>query len=298
MKKTTWIVILAAGIALVGCNKEKLQQLEQQNTSLQAEKHLQDSLLNDFMATFNEFEENLDLIKEKEQLISMQTGEENMRKEAKDQVIEDIQMINDLLDQNRLMIEELTAQAESSELKAKDLSRMVSRMKKQLASRDQEIGTLKEQLTNMEFTVENLNGRLDTLNVQSATLARLTEEQSERLLQQQDQIEEQAETMKSQETRMNTAYFVTGSPKELKAADIIVKKRVNKDLNENAFTQIDIREVNSIPIETKKAQLLTTHPSDSYVFLDEDEDKKYDKLEITDPERFWQASRYLVVMTN
>lgn len=298
MKYVTSIILLAAAIALTSCNKDRLQKLEAQNASLQAEKVLQDSLLNDFMATFNEFEENLDLIKEKEQLISLETDGAEMRKESKDRVVADIQMINDLLDQNRLMIDELTTKAESSELRAKDLSRMVSRLKKKLATRDEEIGTLKTELADMAFTVETLNGRLDTLNQQSNELARMTEEQSERLLAQEDEIREQSETLTNQENKLNTAYYVTGSAKELKASEVIVKKRVNKNLDERAFTQIDIRKVNSIQIATKKPQLMTTHPTDSYQLLDEDDDKTYDKLEITDPERFWQASRYLVVMTN
>ncbi|MEZ4825231.1 MAG: hypothetical protein R3C61_02895 [Bacteroidia bacterium] len=63
-----------------------------------------------------------------------------------------------------------------------------------------------------------------------------------------------------------------------------------------AFTAIDITKVSSIPFDSKKAELLTSHPSDSYVF--NQENKKITSLEITNPEKFWKASKYLVVVTD
>jgi len=52
-----------------------------------------------------------------------------------------------------------------------------------------------------------------------------------------------------------------------------------------------------IPIETRKAKLLTVHPAGTYEFKDLNDDKQIDILEIKNPKEFWKTSRYLVVMT-
>jgi len=59
------------------------------------------------------------------------------------------------------------------------------------------------------------------------------------------------------------------------------------------FTAIDLTEVTSIPMGVKKVKLLTPHPSDSYTLVEVD--NEISSIEITDPRRFWEASKYLVV---
>ena len=67
------------------------------------------------------------------------------------------------------------------------------------------------------------------------------------------------------------------------------------DFNREAFTQIDFTSTKTIQLNTKSAKLLSTHPTGSYNLLSEN--KKVTAIEITDPEKFWQASKYLVVVT-
>ena len=65
------ILMLVAGTLLFSCNQAKLDQLEKENKELTEQNQMQDSLMNDFISTFNEFEENLAVIKEKEQMIEI-----------------------------------------------------------------------------------------------------------------------------------------------------------------------------------------------------------------------------------
>ena len=96
--------------------------------------------------------------------------------------------------------------------------------------------------------------------------------------------------------KLNTGFFIAGTSKELKSKNIITKNSLKQDFNEKVFTQIDISKTNSFPVDSKKASLLTSHPSDSYVF--NKDENKIESLQITDPERFWKTSRYLVVVLN
>lgn len=59
---------------------------------------------------------------------------------------------------------------------------------------------------------------------------------------------------------------------------------------------IDITKVQSFDINNKNAKVVTNHPSDSYK-MEKDAKGVILKLEITDPTRFWKASKYLVIVT-
>jgi chromosome segregation ATPase len=309
MKRITYFtLVLVAAITLFSCNQKKIDQLEQQKAALEAEKARQDSMLNDFMATFNQFEENLQAIKEKENLINMGSNNPEYREEGKKAIIDDIQSINELLDQNRQIIDEMTAKAEKSEGLSSEYRRTISRLKGQLAERTQEITVLKEQLAEMNFRIEDLNGRVDTLSRENSMLAQTTQQQSQRIAKQQDSLQTVSQAALEREKALNTAYYITGTSKELKQKEVITReggfigiggaRKLAEDFNQTAFSRIDIREMTEIPVDSKKAELLTVHPAGTYEFKDLDEDKNYDVLEIKDPSQFWKTSKYLVVMTN
>ena len=66
------------------------------------------------------------------------------------------------------------------------------------------------------------------------------------------------------------------------------------DFNRDYFTKIDIRVDKEIRLYSRYAKLLTAHPEGSYT-LTQDANKQY-ILRITNPQQFWSASKYLVVM--
>ena len=65
------------------------------------------------------------------------------------------------------------------------------------------------------------------------------------------------------------------------------------DFNKDYFTKIDIRYDKDLKFYSKSAQLLSTHPAGSYQ-LAKDKQGQYE-LHITDPQKFWSVSKYLVV---
>ena len=64
--------------------------------------------------------------------------------------------------------------------------------------------------------------------------------------------------------------------------------------NDNYFTEIDVREQKSFLIYAEKAELITNHPTNSYKLMGME--SRVDSLLITDPEEFWKASKYLVIV--
>ena len=62
----------------------------------------------------------------------------------------------------------------------------------------------------------------------------------------------------------------------------------------NVFAQADRRTLTNIPLNTKKATIMTSHLEGSYNLV-QGEDEML-TLEITNTEAFWKVSNYLVVM--
>ena len=65
------------------------------------------------------------------------------------------------------------------------------------------------------------------------------------------------------------------------------------DVNKDYFTQVDIRTTKEIKLYSKDADILTTHPTDSYAL--EKDDKGQLTLKVTNPKEFWSVSKYLVI---
>jgi hypothetical protein len=108
----------------------------------------------------------------------------------------------------------------------------------------------------------------------------------------------------NQTNRMNQVYLVTGTVRELKTKGIISKEGgflgigktevLVRDVNDTLFSKLDMRQLSSIPVNSRNAKLITRHPANSYTIIHEG-DNKIASIEIKDPGNFWKLSRYAVV---
>ena len=73
--------------------------------------------------------------------------------------------------------------------------------------------------------------------------------------------------------------------------------RLNSNIDNNKYTKIDYTQTMTIPINSDGVKIVTSHPADSYT-LDKDAKNKdmVINLTITNPEKFWSASKYLVIV--
>ena len=291
MKHLLIVAVLAT--TLFSCNQGELQSLRQENQQLLNEAAEKDSAMVTFMESFNEIEQNLAEIRERELNIALKNDESGENSgDVQAQIKEDIRVINELISENKKTIEDLNQQLKSTKGRNVELNRMLVRLKDQLNTqieeKDQQIALLKDDLQKMNFTVEELNSDLDTLRQVNSELA-LSNEEKEQM------IEEQV-------SQINTAYIALGTDKELQETNIITKEggflgigrteKLSGNLDESSFTKIDIRETKTIPVEGKKIELVTPHPADSYKINGEG---KIESIEITQPDKFWNNSKYLVV---
>lgn len=238
-----------------------------------------DNEINDLMGTFNEIQADLALINEAEGRVNMMKDNAENNSTAEN-IRENMEFIQERLTENRRKIEELENKLKSSSINSAKMKEAISNLTKQLEEKNNEIESLKSQLAEKDVLIEELDNTVNTLKEENAQVKQ--------------EKENTEEIAKSQDTQLNTAWYVFGTTKELKEQGILDKGEVLQgNYNKNYFTKIDIRKVSVIALESKSAELLTTHPSGSYTLL-KDSKGQY-TLRITDSSKFWSISKYLVV---
>ena len=279
MKKIIFMAALVSMLASCIDGFKGNSQGDRERDSLRNVIDQKDSELNDLMGTFNEIQQGFDLINESEGRVNMmRMGAENNN--SAENIRENMQFIQETLDENKRKIEELQSKLKSSSINSAKLKDAINSLTQQLNEKNVEIEKLRAQLAEKDVKIEELSGTVSNLQTENAQVK-----------QQRDETEQIA---RNQDAQLNTAWYVFGTSKELKKEGILSKGEVLQgNYNKNYFTQIDIRKVNVIPLESKSATILTNHPAGSYTLL-KDSKGQY-TLRITDVAKFWSVSKYLVV---
>ena len=281
MKNLSFLLFALAFTLFVSCgNNEKKPQTEkfEQNDSLQKIISQKDNEINDMMETFNQIQEGLREINEAENRVNIVKDGEGANKRR--QIVENIQFIQNTMKQNRALIEKLRQQMRESSIKGDNMRKTIDELVKQLEEKDQQLRQLRAELDSKDIHIAELDKTVSTLNDNVSTLK--------------TESSQKTETINAQDKQLNTAWFVFGTKKELKAQHIIDGSRVlESNFNKNYFTKIDIRVEKEIKLYSKSAKILTMHPSSSYT-LHQDANKMY-VLRINNPQIFWSTSKYLVI---
>ena len=283
MKKILLAVLLAA--VTCGCsdkkggsrnsadddNNDSIQILLEENEQLRNE---QDELL----STLNEIQEGFREINEAQGRLSIDRQREG--DDARERIREDMRYIQETLAQNAELIEKLRNQLRESGRASEQLQRTIENLTAQMNQKNAEIDQLRNEL-------QAKNIRIDELDAQVADL-------SENLTNMQQQNENQGQTISQQDQQLNSAWYCVGTKRTLKDHNILKSGRVLEgDFDASYFTSIDIRQVTRINLNSKSADILTSHPAGSYQLLKDD--AGFYTLQISNYQQFWSTSKSLVV---
>ena len=285
--------VLSAGVLLFGCNHQEMEtriaELEAERKQMLASAEQKDATLTEFMESMATVEDNLREIRAREMNIEFTQEEKDLStEETEKRIVTDIQAIDALLAENRQTIQRLNQQLAGAYGKNAKLNKSLTKLKddltQQLQQRETEIATLKEKLVAMEM-------KINTLNTNVADLEK-TAISKDSVIQQ-------------RVTELHEAYFIAGTSKELQEKAVIDKRggvlglgrttTLADDYNPEKFTKIDIRENVTFPLSGDHVKLATAHPSGSYQ-IQHDEATKSTRLVIADPDKFWESSKYLVMV--
>jgi len=281
-----YFLLAAAAWLLSACNRQELADSNHANDSLASVVSEREASLNEFIASFNEVERNLDAVAVKQHIITMNTDKPGeMNKDQKSRINNEIAAINGLMEENRKQITALNHKLKNSSAKN--------------ATLEKTLATLSEQLNQKNMELEYLNAQLNSLNAQVAQLetnvSSLTAEN-----------DEQSKTIENETAALHLAYYVIGKSSELQDVKIIDRKggllgigrtsQLSANFDNSMFTRIDYTQTSNIAVNSE-IKIITSHPSDSYTLVKDGKHKDMVKsIVITNPEKFWSASKYLVVV--
>jgi len=283
--KNLLLILFAAVSLFVGCKsyKKEFTEVSLERDSLVYVADMKDSSLHLFMSAFDEIESNLDTITQKQDALeqdSMQIIE--IKGDQRERINDNIRVINRMLERNRKLISDLKEQDRLKDSRIAALQNIVHKLNEQVENKEAELMPLKIQLDEKSQNLETLKLQVDTL-----TANKLPKEVK---------VKEKLE-------KFYTAFYVVDTYKKLRFNGIVDTKggflgigqnqMLKQDFKTDGFTKINIEETISIPLNCRGANIITNHPSDSYVFVREGDTLR--SLDIKDYEKFWGASKYLVV---
>ena len=233
----------------------------------------------EMMAVISEVEENFARIREAEKYISTQSADGGeMSKATRDKVNDNFKMINEILQKNKAQLDEMNKKYSGSNKEIVSLKNTITRLNSEMRESSKRLTELQTQLAQKDEQIIQLSQDIASLAVEA---------------------EQQSHTIMEQDRSLHTAYYVFGTARELKDQKILSggflqQTRVLQDtFNKDYFLKIDIREVTEIPLYSSKGKLWSTHPEGTYEFVKGDDGNL--TFLITDTQRFWSLTKYLII---
>jgi hypothetical protein len=240
-----------------------------------------DSLIGEMALSFDDIEKNIALMDDRERLLG-ESPEGELNMDQRQKIVRDVQLMNGLLKESRERIADLTKRLDKSKVETGGLRKKLKELDLMLATRDSSITSLKEELLARDFQIGQVNEQLSAIELEMAKREAMIEQQT---------------------TLMNKAWYAIGTSKELEERGLVTRSggfigigkhsTLSEEATATQFKEVDVRVANRIPLSGKKAKLVTEHPADSFVIVEEGEQLAY--LEIKDPAAFWRLSKYMVV---
>ncbi len=280
-------VIALVAVIMTSCNQKELEAeiatLSEENEMLRQKAEDKDASLSEFFESMAQIRDNLREIKVRQNLITEETRDrEQIGEDVREQIETDLELISNLMEDNRRRLATLNRQIRDSNVKIEEFENIVASLTSDIEDRNTEIIAMRKNIHELNLSNESL----------AATIDKLEEENTEKL----KVIEEKVE-------QLNTAYYVFGTRRELQEQEIIDRQGgilglgrtsvVNSNASKDYFTRLDITQVEKVMIPASKLKLVSPHPVESYIIETNEED--ISQIVIENPEKFWSNTRYLVV---
>ena len=277
-----------------GCgDSEQCKKMAVENTEL---KELANSKTKDIEAitnTLNEVEANIASIQLAEEQIDSINAATN-GKPSEDQKVRielRVTAIKNYLENNKLALEKLQTQLRKSQNqdKLRGLQSMLSKMKADAEAKETEMVGLKTAIDSLNKKVTDLDESL------AATAGELNKNIVE--------LEERKKELAAKESLLDAVYVYVGEKKDLVTNGITKreggvfgfgkKSVLNDKLDASKFKKVSLKDTKDLELgDVNKTDFLTKHPSDSYTLLMVEQKVI---LRITNPEKFWSLSKFLVI---
>ncbi|MCQ2295662.1 MAG: hypothetical protein MJZ67_08405 [Bacteroidales bacterium] len=291
MKKVVIVLSLAVvAMFFASCNSgsPELDAAIKQNDSLQQIINNKDAELDSVFATLNEIEENLSAVNSRYNAVQqLRRANIEGQPNVKNQINDQIKNIEELMAANKKKLASLQSKVNTEGKESTRLQELITRQEERIAAQESQIAELLTELENNKVIIKKLTDDVNDLAASN---------------------QEKDQYIQRQTHEANRAYYVVGNYADLSAAGIVSKaggfigigrhQGTTSELPMDRFTQIDRTKVTTIPVNMKKAVVVSKHAENSYeLVMDENDPKMVSYLRILNPAKFWEQTRFLVIST-
>lgn len=291
MKKIVMVLSLAVvSMIVASCNQNQaeLDAALKTNDSLTSIINNKDAELDSLFSTLNEIEENLAAVNSRYNAVQeLRRANVENQPNVKNQINDQIATIESLMAANKQKLANLQSRINKDSKEGTRLQELVDRQEERIAAQESQIAQLLTELENNKVLIKKLNQDVSDLTSSN---------------------EQKDQYIQRQTAEANRAYYIVGTYTDLSEAGIVNKaggfigigrrQGTNSELPIDRFTQIDRTKVTTIPINMKKAVVVSKHPENSYeLVMDENDAKLVSYLRILNPAKFWEQTRFLVIST-
>lgn len=238
---------------------------------------------------------SLDSITAQEGMIKMKANEGS--KVSKEELKSQLEFLANLVARQHSRITAL-----SDSLRAKNDTTATAQPSARISQLLAIIDYLNQQLDEKTATIQKLRAQLNSQSVDIATLRTTVSSLNTSVSNLTTTNEAQQQALKVQDEVINEGYVCIGTKKQLSSQGLLQRKNVfsKRKLNIDGvgaanMQKVDIRVCVSIPVQSSKIKLLTSHPSSSYSISTSG---KTSTLTISNPTSFWSVSNYLIIQTD
>lgn len=289
MKKFIVLGIGASMFILGSCveSSQKYKDLQARADSLNQVTVVQTQEMESMFADINDITAGMQSLRDAEHLLTLEAEKEkkssSKSKQQLAQLKNDVQAITEAIAGYKSQVAKLESKNKSQ---SAEFKRMIANLNAELNQRSEKLADITNQLAaaNKELAVKVQQVQELTQNVDSLN----KETKGQKMM-----IAEQDQTI-------HMANYLIGTRKSLKEAEVISRQGifcppiVSSQAQKADFVNIDVRETKSIPVNSKKAKILSSHPAEAYS-LEAGEDGNL-VLKINDENSFWKQTKYLVIM--
>lgn len=282
------VAALVAAVAFTACsgNDKNTGRVAQDDALIATQNELRETIASQdsLLAIMNAISDDMARLKEVEGIMNSPNFTDKSP-EHQAQVIDDIAAIQNELESRRARLNDLEQRLKASKADNTNLHKAIATLKAQINEQEITINNLKNSLAQANMEIENLNSDIRGLHQRIDSVSYAKEEVENQL-----------------NNELNTVYYALGNKSELKEHKLIETGFLRKtkvlpgDFEEAYFTPADKRTLSQLPLLAKKVKVITNQPQDSYTITEDEHGLKV--LNITDPQRFWAVSNFLVIQTN
>lgn len=286
MKFVILFTVAAAMMLLSSCGIPAVEadRLRAENDSLRKVQAQAEDELNFYFRTMTEIAGNLEKIKAMDGMLATPHSDDGVNADVTRQVEENIRQVSVLMQANTEKIDLLNKRLAGSLLKSEELERVVGELTAENRRQSILIDGYIRRISDQDILIDSQRMALDASRDSNAVLTMQKRAADRKLAGATEQL--------------YTAWYVFGTTKELRSQGIIApngtasKTLLKGNFNKDYFVRVDTREPLHIPLYSRRAKILTTHPDGSYVL--QKQDGAY-SLHISQPAEFWSVSNYLVI---